>query len=214
MRIKSMASALCAAALAVAALPTMAAGFTDAANDYVTGFTGSKAGDLDVLSASVNYDPASNDYAFSASFAAAVGATPGGFYVWGLNRGAGTAGFAANGVNGVLFDLVVLFRQDGSITINTPTPTVLPAGTATISGSTISAVIDGDFLPSTGFDKNAYTWNLWPRDGSLAGFAAISDFAPDNSNITVAAVPEPSTMALLAMGLGMLAWTARKRKTA
>jgi len=83
-----------------------------------------------------------------------------------------------------------------------------------IFGSTIIGEIDGSFLPSTGFAKIAYTWNLWPRDGTLTGFAAISDFAPDNTNAAVTVVgaePEAGTCALMALGLGALASVRRRR---
>src|SRR5260221_26800 len=108
--------ALCAAALLVAAPLSMAAGggITDPLGDYVAGFTGSKLGDLDVLSSFVSYNPSTDKFVFSGSFAANVGTSAGGFYVWGVNRGAGTAGFAANGLPNVLFDAVVIFNQDGS----------------------------------------------------------------------------------------------------
>ena len=204
MRMNVWMKSLGAAALAVD-------GVTDPRGDYVAGFTGSMLGDLDVLSSFVAYNAASDKFYFSGSFAAAVGTTPGGFCVWGVNRGAGTAGFAANGVPGVPFDSVVVFNQHGSARIAGTTPaTLLPAGSVQISGATISGEIDGSLLPSTGFAKTACTWNLWPRDGRLAGFAAISDFAPDNSNLTVALVPEPSTFGLLAVGLGALAWRTRR----
>lgn len=215
MRKNCLIPSLGAAALALAAPWAVAASFVDATGDYVAGFTGSRLGDLDVVSSIVTYDPGADKFFFSGTFAAAVGTTPGGFYVWGVNRGAGTAGFAANGVGGVLFDAVVVFNQDRSARITGTTPaTVLPAGSLTISGATISGVIDGSSLPSTGFAKSAYTWNLWPRDGTLAGFAAISDFAPDNSNVAVTVVPEPATWGLLAFGLGALAWRTRRARPA
>ena len=40
----------------------------------------------------------------------------------GVNRGAGTAAFAANGLPGVLFDSVVIFNQDGSARITGTSP--------------------------------------------------------------------------------------------
>lgn len=205
---------LCIAALTLAAgSATAADGVTDAFGDYVTGYNGSKLGDLDVLSSFVTYDPGADKFVFSGTFAAAVGTTAGGFYVWGVNRGAGTAGFAANGVTNVLFDSVVVFNQDGSARITGTNPaTLLPAGSVQIAGNTITGEISGAFLPSTGFAKADYTWNLWPRDGTLAGFAAISDFAPDNANVAVAAIPEPSTYALMALGLGVLGWHARRSR--
>jgi len=207
---------LCAAALSLAAGASMAAdGITDPLGDYVAGYNGSKLGDLDVLSAFVTYNTGTDKFVFSGSFAANVGTTAGGFYVFGVNRGAGTAGFAANGLPNVLFDSVVIFNQDGSARITGTSPaTLLPPGSIQINGATITGEIDGAFLPSTGFAKTAYTWNLWPRDGTLTGFAAISDFAPNSTNAAVAVVPEPSTYALLALGLGALGWRARKARRA
>jgi hypothetical protein len=39
---------------------------------------------------------------------------------------------------------------------------------------------------------------------AFSGFAAISDFAPDNANFTATPVPEPASAALWLAGLGAL----------
>lgn len=215
--------ALAATALSLAAAGTShAIGVTDALGDYVPGFTGSRAGDLDVLGAFVTYNNHTDTFVFSGTMANDIGTTPGGFYVWGINRGLGTARFAAQGLPGVLFDTVLILNADGSGTVNrlagagAGSPISLPVGTARNFGSTQIASILGSALPSNGFAKADYTWNLWPRDGGLpGGFGQISDFAPDNSNLkvlSVGVVPEPGTWVLLAGGLAVVSLVLRRQR--
>jgi len=217
MKRSSALSLLAAAVLALAGQASHAIGVTDAIGDYVPGFAGSKAGDLDVVGAFVTYNAATDMFVFSGTMNADIDPASKDIFVWGLDRGQGTARFAANGITGVLFDSVVVFNADGSGAVNRIVDggsTALPAGTAQIFGSTIIGEISGSLLPSTGFAKTAYTWNLWPRDGTLAsGFTQISDFAPDNSNAlvtTISAVPEPSSWAMLGLGVGLVALTRRR----
>jgi len=197
------------AALAIGPLAAQASPITDAQGDFLPTFGGStSSGDLDVLSASVNYDPVHDTFILSSRVNGTPGATPGGFYVWGVNRGAGTAGFAANGISGVLFDRVILVRPDGTGTVNGAGN--LAPGSVTIWNDTITAVVPVSLLPSTGFSKYDYQWNIWPRDGRVAGFAAISDFAPNNSDFAGAVLPLPSSLALSALGLAVLGWRQRR----
>lgn len=187
-------------------------GITDRPGDFLATFAGSSAStDLDVLSASVFYNAGTDVFTLTATMSGAVGSTATGLYVWGVNRGAGAAGFAANGINGVRFDRVILLRPDGTGTV--AGAGALPGGSVMLSGNTITATVSGSLLPSTGFaNKLDYTWNLWPRDSAFAGFTAISDFAPDNANFTATPVPEPSTAVLSLLGLGgLLAWRRRRQ---
>lgn len=204
-----------ATALLIAAAPAMAHALdsiTDRPGDFLPTFAGSAAStDLDVISATVLYDPGSDLFKLTSTFSGDVGLTSSALYVWGVNRGAGTAGFAAEGIDGVRFDRVVLLRPDGTGSVGGVG--ALADGSVTVSGATITAVVPGSMLESTGFGKRDYTWNLWPRDVSFSGFAAISDFAPDNANFTttIGVVPEPGSMAMMLAGLMLLGSGALRR---
>jgi len=170
---------------------------TDNAGDYLATFAGQTSStDLDVINATVLYDGSADMFKLTGTMNGAIGTSDDGFYVWGVNRGAGTASFAANGIDGVRFDRVILVRPDRTGTVAGVGN--LPPGSISILGNTITALVSGAVLPSTGFAKMDYTWNLWPRDGGYTGFSAISDFAPDNANFATlpGAVPLPPTALL------------------
>ena len=197
---------------------------TDNPDDILSTFGGnaSLSKDLDVLNATVLYDSTTDLYRLSATLNGTPGTTPNGLYVWGVNTGAGTAnpGFTANGVNGVRFNELVLVQPNGTgVVVDTGGGGAggnLPGGSITVSGNSISAVVPGSLLASTGFNKIDYTWNLWPRDtsfGSSADFSQIADFGPDNANFTTTpgVVPEPETYLLILAGLVIAGWAARRR---
>ncbi len=199
--------------LSVSPLANALSGITDTAGDFLSSFGGTSAQtDLDVIDATVLFDPSTNLFKLTSTLSGAPGTTPNGVYVWGVNRGAGTAGFAGNGIDGVRFDRVILLRPDGTGQIGGGP--ALPSGSVTVAGNTISAIVSSSLLTSTGFNFIDYTWNLWPRNTTYAGFAAISDFAPDNANFTSTVgtvVPLPASLPLLGIGMAMTLVMRRRR---
>lgn len=187
-----------------------ASAFDDPANDFISTYAFDHNPDVDVLHANVDYDGTS--LIFTSTMAGDIGQTAGALYVWGFNRGQGTARFspAIPNTDNILFDSVVILRPDTTATVSRIVgggSTNFGAGTVSINGASMAAVIPVAELPELGFTKDNYTWNLWPRVGT-GNNNQISDFAPDNANVKVNVVPEPVSM--LAFSAGLVALVRRK----
>jgi hypothetical protein len=209
----SVRRAIIAAALIAVPYGAASAQITDAAGDWLPTYTGPRNsilnGDLDILKAQVFFD--GQFFKFTSTSAGNIGSTTGAFFVWGMNRGAGTARFATL-APGVLFDWVLSITPGGAITTRdliSGVATTIDANSVTFDGATITAIIPANLLPSRGFSLADFTANLWPRfPGGLEG---IADFAPDNTNFAVTVTPEPTSVLLVGAGLfGLLAWRRRR----
>jgi hypothetical protein len=216
-------TAVFALAVTLAATGASAAAVIDPAGDFVATYTGPHNGDLDILSAGVSFD--GTNFHLNSSLNGMIGTSSGSLYVWGINRGAGTArltlGTPSVGQN-ILFDAVaVLFPNGTARAVTFPAmgaPTITPlSGAVTVTGNTISGIVPLSLLPSRGFAAEDYTFTLWSRrrvNPAMDGFASeIADFAPDASSLT-ASVPEPSTWLTLIVGFGLVGAAMRRRARA
>jgi hypothetical protein len=202
-----------ALAVACAAQPGVghAALIVDPTGDFLPTYTGPQNAGLDVIADEVSFT--ADRLNFFGRMAGPVAPTQaiGGVYLFGLDRGQGTARFnnapAAPPVIGpnVLFDSVLRINPDGTgqfvnIVAGGP-PTALNPVDITISGNEIAASIPlSVFLPAATRPIEQWTYNLWPRNGTGLN-VQVSDLAPDNSNSPV--VPE-SSLGVLGATLVML----------
>ena len=193
-----------------------AAPISDPIGDFLPTFIGTKGADLDVVRADVTL-VGNSSFLFFGQLNGTIGTTAGGFYVFGLNRGAGTERFNS-GITpvgaGVFFDSVVVIRPDGTGTVNLLGlgGGATPFSGVTIAGDTFSINLPVTLFPTQGFSFANYGWNLWPRNG-VGLNTQISDFAPDASTPRVDRVPIPGTASLLALGGLMAAGFMRRRKS-
>lgn len=199
--LRSLMGAAIASTAMLAGSAAFAVPFVDPVGDFIPSFVGPRNADLDVVTSEMTLE--GSQFVFNARLAGPVGLTTGSLYVLGLDRGAGTARFPVI-APGVLFDEVLAVTGRGVATVRdliAGTATTLPGSATTISGDILTVSFPINLAPSLGLTPSNYTWNLWPRTGA-GNDNQISDFAPDNSNVrvTVASVPEPSTVALFSLG--------------
>ncbi|HTO05531.1 MAG TPA: hypothetical protein VMR86_00600 [Myxococcota bacterium] len=191
-----------------------AATVTDPTGDFLSSYSGPQGADLDVVSTNATLH--GSDLVLNATLAGPIGTTPGAFYVWGVDRGAGasTASFASLSLPNIVFDSVVIVQPDGSGQVvllggASPVMTPLASGSVLISGNSFAATVPLSMLPSNGLSAQSYTQNLWPRYLGVTSDDQISDFAPD---ATMAPVTAPEPVALALVGLSGLCLLARARR--
>jgi len=181
-----------------------ATAIVDPAGDFLPSFVGAHDADLDVLAFSVAYDNVAQAFNFHATLAGEIDPARAGVYVIGANTGTGTIRpFGGIGAPNVIFNQAIVVQKSGAAAVSGNNLS------ATISGASFSLAVPLAFLPSTGFAPTEYGFNLWPRNG-LGNNNQISDFAPDNANIT--GVPEPGAWALMILGFGAAGLGLRRRR--
>ncbi len=195
----------CFVAIAVIGLAANAHAVTDPPGDFLPSFTGNHSAALDILSADVSFDPVHDDFLLQATAAGPIAGVNGAAYVFGFDTGgAASTPFTSIGKPGVAFNATAVLKSNGTGTVGT-TPV-----TTHIVGDEIFALVPASLLPSHGLSDQDYSWALWSIDSNVAGLPRNADFAPD-ANIGVSAVPEPANIALLAAGLGLFGFMARRR---
>lgn len=183
-------TAACAALIACALATAGPAAATTTITDLLPTYAGPAGVDLDVIKAGVAFDPRSRNLTFRATLGGRIGTTPGAIYVFGLDRGAGTANFVA-GVpsigQGVLFDSALVVNSDGSGIFNdllNVRVTPLAPGAVRIRGANLTVTLAAHLVPPAGQPIPRWTFNVWPRVG-LGDNSQIADFAPDAMNAPI-----------------------------
>jgi len=134
------------------------------------------------------------------------------------------SGFGMHGDTFITFDLDVI-RANAGLAAGT---SLLLTGAAGIANTTLaptSGAIIGDSTQLAVFDWNSPTSTYSPFSLSLSGstryltFIGLSGLDGDNFfahvgfiNVQLAAIPEPFTVSLLALGLGLGGWSALRRR--
>lgn len=191
---------LCAALILGALAHGEAAATQLAVTDLLPTYTGPSGVDLDILTADVGYSAHNGKLIFRARLGGAIGKTPGAVYVFGLDRGAGTARFVG-GVpsigQGVLFDSALVVNSDGTGFFNdliNARVTPLAPGAVRIEGKRLIVSLAAHLVPPAGRAISSWTFNVWPRVG-LGSNNQIADFAPDASNAPITIRPSGESMA-------------------
>ena len=208
---------------AVAVLPiilgssAVAATVSDPANDFLPSFVGTASPDLDVTSFSVSLNPAATSFTLGAVLAGQIDPAMAGFYVIGVDTGAGAIRpFGAIGEPNVIFDQVIVVQKNGTATLGANALGV------SMVGNQFIVTVPTALLPSTGASPASYGFNIWPRFGAtVTNNSQISDFAPNNALLGVNGilpdVPEPTSWLMMLLGLGIVGGSIefrRRRKPA
>jgi len=196
----------------IAASPANAASVVDAVGDVLPSFVGTGSPDLDVTNFAVSLDAGATTFSLGATLAGDINPALAGFYVIGIDTGAGAIRpFGGIGEPNVIFDQVIIVQKNGTATLGANSLPVLLAGNEFI------VTVPVALLPSTGATPINYGFNIWPREGStVTNNSQITDFAPNNALLTVhgvvTSVPEPATWMSMLLGFALIGGALRFRR--
>jgi hypothetical protein len=163
--------------------------------DFNKLYKGPKLAELNAVRASAQLSADGSTFTFSGTTAGKINKAPA-VYIWGLDRNGNLPPGPFGGHPNVKFDAVVVVSLNSSLTptasvtdLASGTTTALPAGSASISGRTVSVSLAASLLPSTGLAPSQYRFNYWPEDGmSPDTSAVVASFLPATNNAQVGAL--------------------------
>jgi hypothetical protein len=155
-------------------------------------YTGPKLAELNAVKASAALSADGSMFTFTGTNAGRINKAPA-VYVWGVDRNGNLPPGPFTGRPNVRFDALVVVSLDSSLTptarvidIANGTSTTLTAGSATLSGKTVSVAVPASLLPSTGVSPSQYRFNYWPEDGvTPASSAVVASFLPESGDAQV-----------------------------
>jgi len=160
--------------------------------EFNKGYKGPKLAELNAVKASAELSADGSTFTFSGTNAGKINKAPA-VYIWGLDRNGNLPPGPFAGHANIRFDAVVVVSLNSSLTptatvvdLASGTTTALPAGSASISGRTVSVSVASSLLPSTGLAPSQYRFNYWPEDGmSPDTSAVVASFLPATTNAQV-----------------------------
>ena len=142
------------------ASPAVAATISDPANDFLPSFVGTASPRSRRDELFGQPDPAGTTFTLGAVLAGQIDPALAGFYVIGVDTGAGAIRpFGGIGEPNVIFDQVIVVQKNGSATLGANSLGV------SMVGNQFILTVPSSLLPSTGASLANYGFNIWPRFG-------------------------------------------------
>jgi hypothetical protein len=155
-------------------------------------YTGPRLAELNAVRASAQLSADGSTFALTGTNQGRITRAPA-TYVWGFDRSGNLPPGPFENRPNISFDAVVVVSLNTSLTptatvmdLASGTTTTLPAGSASISGRTVSVSVPSALLPSTGLAPSQYRFNFWPEDGITPPTSSVvASFIPESNNVQV-----------------------------